>query len=354
MPVSLSPTVQQSLTTAQLEGLSSGASRSISIAYCTDCINSGSSIVGAVGAFVRWSEASQRWMTFEDNVPVTTDFLQWAVWMHIRNRSPHIANPFASHFSVMPFLAANLTQATTGTIGSFNQSVFGPMDTFGMRIGLASGAGVGSVMAWFARFNQSSGNSAYSATMRRSVALVATVADFQASISNSDNIAYRFGIQTEETAGNAWPNTFCGFVFDDSTITTNGVWIAPANSLRAVVRINGTDVYSPTTIGVSGGLNTTITANAICVATVEPTGLTTARFRVGYQIADGSFVTAHDSTQSLGGTPSVADLSPQPHFAAAKTIGTTARAMGIVRGSASFITTSGNINIPYRANFPVV
>lgn len=336
------------LTTAQLIATAAATSKRMAFAYCTDCLNSGSSNVGAVGAFVRWSEASQQWMTFEDHVPITTDFLKWAVWMHIRNRTPHVANPFASHFALMPFYNASLVPSTSGVSGSFGASTVGVMDVLGMRMSLSSGAGVGSVMARFGRFNQTSGNAAFSATMRRSISLVATVSDFATSVSSLDNVAYRFGLQTEETVGSAWPNTFCGFVFDDTN-----AWSTPGSStaLRAVVRVNGTDIYAPTTIGVSGGLNSIVTANALCVATVEPTGLTTARFRVGYQVADGSFVTAYDGTQSLGASPAVADLSPQPHFAANKTLGTTARSMSIVRGSTSFITTAGNLNIPYRPNF---
>lgn len=342
----------KTFTTSQLNALDTTTSKRLAIGYCTDCINSGSANVGAVGAFVRWSEASQRWMGFEDNVPITTDFLQWAVWMHLRNRTPCISNPFASHFSIMPPLSVGLSTTTTGVAGSFPTSVVGTMDMLGYRQLLLSGAGIGSVFSRFNRLSQSSGNGAFSTSMRRSMAVVATVTDFLTSVSNTDNIGFRFGFQTEETAATAWPNTFCGFVFDDSTVATNGVWIAPAASLRAVVRVNGTDVYSPTSIGVSAsGLNQSVTANALCVATIEPTSTTQARFRVGYQLADGSFTTVYDGVQSPGSA--IADLCPQAHFAAAKTQGSTARSMSFARASASFITTAGNLTIPYRLNFPI-
>jgi len=343
--------LSKTFTTSQLIALGATTSKRLAIAYCTDCLNSGSSNAGAVGAFTRWSEASQRWMTFEDDVPVTTDFLEWAVWMHLRTRTPYISNPFASHFSIMPPSATAPPATTGGVAGFFSPSTIGTMDMLGFRQSLSSGAGIGSALARFSRLNQSSGSGAFSASMRRSMAVVATVSDFQTSVSNTDNIGYRFGLQAEETVATTWPNTFCGFVFDDSTVTTNGVWITPDASLRAVVRVNGTDIYSPTTIGVSAsGLNQTVTANALCVATIEPINTTQARFRVGYQLADGSFTTAYDGVQSPGA--SIANLCPQAHFAVAKTAGTTARAMSFARASAAFVTTAGNLVIPYRPNFP--
>ncbi|NDC43035.1 MAG: hypothetical protein EBZ77_16045, partial [Chitinophagia bacterium] len=277
-------------TVAQLNGLGGSASSKLRVAYCSDCLNSGASSAGIQGSFVFWNGAA--WMTFSDNIPITTSFFDYVALMHLRSRSPQIITPYAMHLQGAQFLTAGFNSSNTGT-ASLGQSSGGSNDLLGWRYSYSTGTTVSSTS--LVRLNRPTGT-VFGAGQRRNVGIAVTLTDFVTSASATDYYAFRIGLQSAETGASTYPTSFVGIIFDDrGNIYGQG----NDSNLRAVARANSTDLLAPTSIGIGSATpNTTVICNVLIVATIEPITTTTARVRVGYQQANNTFTFLADKAGS--------------------------------------------------------
>lgn len=309
----------QSFTTSELSAIGASASKIIGIAYCTDCINSGS--LNGVGAMVRWSEEAQQWMTFHDNAPATTDLLVYAVQLHARGGAGVFRRGPALSFYCMPtgLFATQVTQAGSSTDAPSAVNT-GLASSNGMRLimrALASQLGAGRTIVRVTgtgQVYQGTGLTTSSAGLfgtvasgeeRRAMVLVGSLASFPQSGATAgvNDYALRFGICTQNADMTTTPSTFVGFFYDR---TNNAGWGAgTSDTVRAHVRINGTTLLDPTTSAADtlvASSNTNL-AHMLMAIAVEPTGTSgnNARVRVAWlQGRSGAWTTLYDSTQSFG------------------------------------------------------
>lgn len=333
-------------TTAQLNALSVADSAKLRVAYCSDCLNSGSNVVGCTGSFVFWS--GTYWMTFSDNIPITTDFFEYTIWMHLRSRSPQVLTPFAMHLQGAQFIVAGFNSTNVGTAG-LGQSTSGSNDLLGWRWSLSTGATAAS--SSLVRLNRPTGT-VFNPSQRRNIGMAATLTDFITSASATDYYAFRIGLQSSETLASAYPTSFAGIIFDDRG---NVFGQGNDSNLRAVVRANSTDAYAPTSIGIGSAIpSAMVTSNLLVVATIEPTTTSMARVRVGYQQGSNIFQRVADFTVSYGSL--AADLGPQAHVAISTgaRVGASSYSCGLAKLSMTSIITAGNTNIPFLPNFNLV
>lgn len=307
------------LTTAQLIATAAATSKRMAFAYCTDCINSGS--LNGVGAMVRWSEASQQWITFDDNAPATTDLMVYAVQMHARGGvSAYRKGPSLSFLS-FPNSAPQPITTQSGTSTSVNLTVLnGLASNHGQMVMLRAGGTL--LTAGRSILRVSAASSIYqgsgltrsttgmfgtvaSGEERRAMVLVGSLASFSQSgaTAGADDYAWRFGIATQGADMASTPSTYIGFFYDRSN---NAGWGAgTSDTVRAHVRIAGTNLLDPTTAGADtlvASSNTNL-AHMLMAIAVEPTGTSgnNARVRVSWlQGRSGSWTTVYDSTQSFG------------------------------------------------------
>lgn len=116
----------QQYTTAQLLALSSSASAAIGIAYCTDCLTT-KGILTDVGDDVRWN--GMEWVTFTDDVPLTTSFNKLCFYLYQRNFNSNVlpgttrwACNAASNANSGTAATMSLSASTT-TNGQINQII---------------------------------------------------------------------------------------------------------------------------------------------------------------------------------------------------------------------------------------
>lgn len=307
------------LTTAQLIATAAATSKRMAFAYCTDCINSGS--LNGVGAMVRWSEEAQKWMTFHDNVPATTDLMVYAVQLNARGGAGVFRKGPALSFYCIPsgLFAPTLTQSGNAT-NAFGQTNNGLAATMGIHIplrALASQLGAGRSIVRVTGTTpvyQGAGTTISSAGLfgtvasgeeRRAMVLVGSLNSFNQSGATAgvNDYAWRFGICTQNSDMATTPSTFIGFFYDRSN---NAGWAAgTSDTVRGHVRINGTTLLDPTTAAADtlvASSNTNF-AHMLMAIAVEPTGTSgnNARVRVAWlQGRSGAWTTLYDSTQSFG------------------------------------------------------
>lgn len=307
----------QSFTTSQLGAIGASASKIIGIAYCTDCINSGS--LNGVGAMVRWSEASQQWMTFHDNVPATTDLMVYAVQLNARGGAGVFRKGPALSFYCIPsgLFAPTVTQSGNAT-NAFGQTNNGLAATMGIHFPLRAQASQLGAARSIVRVTgtaptyQGAGAATSSAGLfgtvasgeeRRAMVLVGSLNSFiqSGATAGVNDYAWRFGICTQNSDMTTTPSTFIGFFYDRSN---NAGWAAgTSDTVRAHVRINGTTLLDPTTTPADTLIAPGNLAHMLMAIAVEPTGTSgnNARVRVAWlQGRSGSWTTVYDSTQSFG------------------------------------------------------
>lgn len=274
----------QQYTTEQILALSAAESAKVLVAYCSDCISSGSNTTTGRGDAVMWNGSF--WNTLGDGTPPTTDFLTYVLYQGRFNNGLITTPSIASGGEVVGLSslsgsAGAITQqiANNATIQNID-STASWLSTNGYRAAscavTAGSVGRGLVgNPYQARANEIPSWSA---------GIVVSHITTDTSPSANDSWHIRYGLETYNlTATAALQADMASLITDQQNILGLG---ASGANWRALVRGNSSTLdYVDTGVPIGNP--------AWMVITVEPVSGTTCRFRVATANNLGATVTTH-------------------------------------------------------------
>lgn len=294
-----------SFTTAELLALSATESEKLRVAFCSDCFTSGATTANLLGDICIWS--GDRWLTFHDKVPPSTDWLAFSLAV-ARIGTGTSMGPFMSvHGDLANNILAigqylNGTSAVSSSLAADGERLM----NFGSFPGTTSTGSFKGVPVF--------GVYAGTGVPTRKTALLLNFFGSAAAVSNVgvDEWHWRLTCQTPlYTASASLQNDDFGFVMDDRNTLGQG---STGSNLYAMCRLNGT-----TTDWVNTGL-LAASASAHLIVTWEPTGSFQGRIRIASAGDFGTPITTHiDRTGSLSAGAANRIL---PCLNGAKTLGT--------------------------------
>lgn len=294
-----------SFTTAELLALGATESAKLRVAFCSDCFTSGATTANLIGDICLWD--GDRWLTFHDKVPPSTDWLQFALDIARRGDGTNMG-PFMSVHGDLSNNILAIGQYVSGAGATVNSFSSDPVSliSIGSLPGTTSTGSFKAVPVF--------GVYAGTGVPTRKTALLFNFLGTAVAVSNVgvDEWHWRLTCQTPLfTASASLQNDDFGFVMDDRNTLGQG---STGSNLYAMCRLNGT-----TTDWVNTGL-LAASAAAHLIVTWEPTGSFQGRIRVATAGDFGTPITTHiDRTGSLSAGATNRIL---PCLNGAKTLGT--------------------------------